>query len=574
MVCLFRPLLAALFLCWSFSPGWSQTDKSQTSTGANQPEMVTRETPATFKTRVNLVMVPVVVRDAKGRATGTLHQEDFQLFDKGKPQVITRFSLEKPGSKTVNEAAAAVPPITTEGQPRPGDIPERFVAYLFDDRHLALGELARVRDAAMRHLATLRTTDRAAIYTTSGHNQLEFTDDRDRLQEAMLRIRPESISDPGGIEQCPEMTYYLADRIVNRSDTAAAGYAMQEVQACMYPIQGAAAKNIVQGAAFRMISLGREETRASLTALKDIVRRLSGMPGERTIMLISPGFITPEDHQEKSDVIDRAIHAKVMINTLDARGLWVGSIADASKPETFDPDFLRLKVEYEHEVANAQTDVLAEVAVGTGGSFFQNNNDFDEAFRRLAAAPEYYYLLGFSPQNLKLDGSFHALKVTLKTPAGTAIQARRGYYAPRKLSDAAETAHEEIVEAMFSREEMSDLPAELHTQFFKTSDKDATLTVRCRLDANGIPFRKVDGRNSDTVTVVFGIFDRNGNFLSGKEKVMELRLKDESVTRLMTAGMSVSTTFSIAPGTYMVRVVARDSEGQLMSAANAAVVIP
>ena len=77
-----------------------------------------------------------------------------------------------------------------------------------------------------------------------------------------------------------------------------------------------------------------------------------------------------------------------------------------------------------------------------------------------------------------------------------------------------------------------------------------------------------------TITIVSGIFDRNGNYISGLEKVLELRLKDETLTRLTTTGMSVRTNFSVNPGTYMVRLVVRDSEGQLMSASNGAVAIP
>src|SRR5580704_5840190 len=67
----------------------------------NAPEMTTHDAPATFSTKVNLVMVPVVVRDAKGKAIGTLQKEDFQLFDKGKPQVISKFSLEKAGEAVI-----------------------------------------------------------------------------------------------------------------------------------------------------------------------------------------------------------------------------------------------------------------------------------------------------------------------------------------------------------------------------------------------------------------------------------------------------------------------------------------
>jgi hypothetical protein len=46
---------------------------------------------------VNLISVPVVIRDSKGRAIGNLRQEDFQVFDKGKLQVITKFSIETGG---------------------------------------------------------------------------------------------------------------------------------------------------------------------------------------------------------------------------------------------------------------------------------------------------------------------------------------------------------------------------------------------------------------------------------------------------------------------------------------------
>ena len=49
--------------------------------------------------------------------------------------------------------------------------------------------------------------------------------------------------------------------------------------------------------------------------------------------------------------------------------------------------------------ALAKRDVMAEVAANTGGRFFENSNDLRGGFERLAAAPEYVYVLGFSPRN-------------------------------------------------------------------------------------------------------------------------------------------------------------------------------
>src|SRR5207245_9847638 len=76
-----------------------------------------------------------------------------------------------------------------------------------------------------------------------------------------------------------------------------------------------------------------------------------------------------------------------------------------------------------------QNDVLAELADGTGGTFFHNRNDIDQV--HAVQQPEVSYLLGFTPQNLKLDGKYHHLKVTLTGKQKWNLQARHGYFAPR-----------------------------------------------------------------------------------------------------------------------------------------------
>ncbi len=71
--------------------------------------------------------------------------------------------------------------------------------------------------------------------------------------------------------------------------------------------------------------------------------------------------------------------------------------------------------------------------------------------------------------------------------------------------DAAQEARREIEEALFSRDEWRDIPVELHTQFFKSSDVSAKLSVLARIDVRQLRFRKADGRNLDVLTVVSGI---------------------------------------------------------------------
>src|SRR5258708_39192681 len=90
------------------------------------PEIATHDAPATFKSKVNLVVVPTVVRDNKGHAVGNLTKEDFQLFDKGKPQIISRFTVEKSGAKvTAEKSGAGATPAEKAPQGGPPDLPER-----------------------------------------------------------------------------------------------------------------------------------------------------------------------------------------------------------------------------------------------------------------------------------------------------------------------------------------------------------------------------------------------------------------------------------------------------------------
>jgi hypothetical protein len=154
------------------------------------------------------------------------------------------------------------------------------------------------------------------------------------------------------------------------------------------------------------------------------------------------------------------------------------------------------------------------------------------------------------------------------------VKARRGYYSPRHLSSADEEAKEEISQALFSRDEMRDIPVDLHTQFFKSSETEARLVIISRLDVRKLHYRKADGRNNDDVVVVSGLFDRNGNYLQSVTKTLKMRLLDTTLESKLNAGLSIRSDFKVAPGTYVIRLVVRDAEGQMMAAQNGAVEIP
>ena len=566
---------------------------------SNQPEVVTHQAPATFNTRVNLVSVPVVVRDRDGRAVGSLRQEDFQLLDKGKAQQITKFSIET-GESAVAEAAAAPRPAASPS-PEPAaasakpTLPGRFIAYFFDDVHMKPGDLLQARQAADRHLGkALDGNSRAGVFTTSGRTTQDFTSDTEKLRATIGRIQPWT-QGPDREHDCPYISYYVADVLMNQEhvlspvNTDAQILAasatdpllraiIEEAETCICKLTEPDCPPLliamVKKAAQLALQFGMNDAKTSLYTMRDLIRSMSVLPGSRTIVMVSPGFIMTAEHRiDENDVFDKAIRANVTMNTLDIRGLYTPTGLEASFAGHGTPSGAAL-TSAEGAEALLGTDLLSEFAAGTGGTFFHNSNALEDGLKQLASRPEYTYVLGFSPDNLKLDGSYHKLNVRLKNGANLTVEARRGYWAPNHSVDAAQQTREDLEDAVFSREEMLDIPVKLHTEFFKQNDAKAELSVETRVDLKGLKFKRTDDRNRDNLIVVTGLFDSNGRYVKGVERTMEMQLRDQTLESARNSGLLVKESFDLPPGRYVVRVVVRDSEGRSMAAQNEGVEIP
>jgi hypothetical protein len=94
------------------------------------------------------------------------------------------------------------------------------------------------------------------------------------------------------------------------------------------------------------------------------------------------------------------------------------------------------------------------------------------------------------------------------------------------------------------------------------------------VDVKHIHYRKVDGRNTNELTVVSALFNRNGVFVQAMQKNLTMRWKDATLESKLASGITLKTNFDVKPGSYLVRLVVRDKEGQLMSAENGAIEIP
>ena len=385
----------------------------------------------TFKSSVSVVLVPVLVRDAQGREVGDLKQDDFQVFDNERLQTISRFAIQswtKVGPRTGRAEGSTAPAVS----PPPAALPGRFIVFMFDDMHLNIEDLARAKSAGTKILAgSLADTDMGAVVSISGRVNSGLTRDQAKLQEAIAKLSPQGMYRPDGGE-CPNIDYYQADLIENKRNSTALEAATQQVFACDPALdRHDTAEHLAQAAAMRVLAIADQDVHVTLSSIKEFVRRMAGLPGQRTLVLVSPGFltITPEALSAESQIMDLAAQSNVTVSALDARGLYTGEF-DASQKSEGSAEVMRLKSEYHRTSMSLAENVMAELAHATGGTYFHNSNDLQQGLERLSAPPKYLYLLDFSPRNVKQDGTYHHLKVKVRGD-NLKIQARPGYFATK-----------------------------------------------------------------------------------------------------------------------------------------------
>ncbi len=328
-VVIFAFLFGSAALC-------QKNDNATPATGAQS------KAPFQLKATSSLVVVRVVVRDAQGKPVENLKKEDFKLFDRGKEQSIEQFDVETSPtpspSSTAPQGQAAVPP-----PPMPG----RFMAFYFDDLNTSDSDMIQGREAADHYLtANLQPQDRVAIFT-SQEMLSDFTSDPTQIHEALLKLHA-SARNVTRTHNCPDLSDYQAMEIVQTDNQNSDAWrsALNEAATCEggvlaapggasgpggagsmtvgeQPGQSTFLATVIRTLAQTIVSQIDGLARANLQGLDRALQYTSQMPGQRSVIMISPGFLAQTEQFQVDRLIDRALRSQVVISSLDPKGLAV-----------------------------------------------------------------------------------------------------------------------------------------------------------------------------------------------------------------------------------------------------------
>lgn len=520
-----------------------------------------------LRTETRLVEVGVEVRDSRGHAVPGLKRSDFEIRDGGKPRAIKVFAV----NTAAPAAPAAASPKQNPAAPPPPEVRPRFVGLLFDDMNSNVGEFRSAQLAAKRFVTEgLSVGDRVAVFTTSRAQVLPFTADAGPLLEAIegLRIRPFRADGSG----CPELTPFDAYLIAERNDAASIEIKVAEARRCLNlpPPRGRSspdteterlARNVI-AQANAVWAQARGFSQSTLGTIRYVVDYMALMPGGRVLLLASGGFYSASLEAQQNDIISRALRGAVVINSLDAKGLY--TIDPGEIPRGGDSQSIIRQQLLGTRPKEESNNALVYLAQSTGGRFFHNNNDLNQGFKELAVLPEITYILGFAPDPVP-DGKYHKLSVRLTAANHYSLQARPGYFAPKE-APVNPTPERRIDREVLATTLLRELPAFLSTGAGKLDSGKIGVATAVSLDIKQLRFTDRSGARTQQITFVAVLLDEQGVFVTGRESVIDMALKEGTYARLLEQGVNAVVRLEAPPGIYRLRVVVEEAgAGRLSS---------
>lgn len=513
-----------------------------------------------IRLKTDLVELRAVVTDKKGQLVDNLKREDFEIFDKGKNQNISFFSIARIGGGTATVGARDR--TSTEGSRRLSAevLAGRNVVLFVDNLHLSVSSIQRVKQQLNRFIdERLTDDDSVGIATTAGSLGAlqQFVRDRKILKSAVARIAVFPRSDS-------LFTPYLASRVTAEDEQALAA-AAQVVAA----EEGSFPRiDYVRAKARQFIAEETNLRRATLLTLKGACETLTGLPGQRMVVFISDGFTLYEErgNPDYSDVraaTGRAARSGVVIYSLNPRGLTPPAVFGASHRSALD-----LSGIVSQYVSNSESDdqnALRTLASETGGESFLNTNDFAGALGQVLDRNSLYYELAFYPERENDNRKFRNINVRVKNHPDYTVRAQKGYIpAETEKAEEPKTPRQKLFRAMLASLPTTDIRITSSADFVESEADDAQATLQVHVSGDSLQYQRKEEQHLFKCEIAVVVYDQHGKLADSFIQAMGGALSADPLEQAKRSGYGYLRRLRLRPGLYNVRVGVRDTESGRM----------
>jgi VWFA-related protein len=513
--------VAALLLSWMLAAG------------AQPPQ---QDAPVVFRTTSQLVIEAVAVMDRNGKPIEGLKAEDFVITESGVPQTISVCEFQRLEERPLPAMAPAAAP-GAEAAPsnqiapeKPGDLryrDHRLLVLYFDMAAMPTQDQMRALGAVQKFIETQVTAaDLVAIMEHSGgaiNVRQDFTADRAQLREAVLKI----VAASQGLDE-------------SAPDTGAA-FGQEDGE-------------------FNLFNTDRQ-----LAALQTAVQMLGRLNEKKSLIYFASGLrLNGVDNQAQlRATLNAAIRANVAFFPIDARGLVAEApLGDASKasPGGTGAYTGAAAMAMANNFQRSQ-DTLYALAADTGGKAMFDYNDLSVGIVQAQKAMSSYYILGYYTTNSAKDGKYRRIAITLKEFPTAKLDYRRGYFAGKEFGKFTGADKErQLEEALMLEDPVTDLTIMMEVNYFQLNRAEYYVPVVMKIPGSELALARKGGAERTSIDFIGEIKDEYGSTIQNIRDRVNMELSGATAAELVTRHIQYDTGYTLLPGSYTIKVLARDNE--------------
>jgi VWFA-related protein len=525
-----------------------------------------------ISTTTQLVVEDVLIKGKDGKPVLGLKPSDFTITEDGKPQKISVFEFQTLEEGPSNAPTPSTPPARDVAATKPAEksavrsvtsieiAPEtpgnlkyrnrRLMVMFFDMTSMPIQDQKRAQTAALKFLHTQITpADMVAIMTFSSDVKVmeDFTDDRDQLEKDIKSL---VIGEGQGFE------------IDNQDDsTSDTGLAFQQ-----------------DDTEFNIFNTDRQ-----LSALETAVKMLASLNEKKSLVYFASGIQRNglDNQAQLRSTINAAIRANVSFYPIDARGLVAQApLGDATKGSPGGQGM------YSGSSARAvtsnfqnQQETLYTLAADTGGKALLDNNDLSMGIVQAQKDMTSYYIIGYYATNDALDGRFRRIKITVNNGVVartiSKLDYRQGYYGGKTFKKFNESDREQqLAQALALGDPLTDMNIAMEMDYFRLGRDRYFVPMVVKIPGSEIELARHGGAESTRFDFIGEIKGAKGATVGNVRDNIEVKLKGESAQQLAKTTLEYDTGFTLPPGSYTAKFLARENETGKMGTYEAKFVVP
>ncbi|HEY6359364.1 MAG TPA: VWA domain-containing protein [Vicinamibacterales bacterium] len=514
--------------------------------GVSAQQSAPQQPTATFRATSDLIVQTVTVKDKSGQPVLGLTPKDFVVTEDGQPQDIAFVEYE-----ALDAAPAAPQALTTGTEPPPVTAPtsavtlttpdvvsvpgaaayrgRRLLVLYLDLSKMPLFDQLRTFDSADRYITTEMTAvDLVAVMVYDGAGvrlKQNFTDDR-----TALRTTIQTLADAAEAAQNGLATNFDPGGAFGEDDDT-----------------------------FNIFSTDRQ-----LAALQTAVTDLGPLPEVKTLVYLGSGLsLNGIDNQAQlRATVNAAVRANVTLNPIDARGLVASApLGDATRASPGGVGMFSGTLAFA-QIANGQQaqDTLYALAKDTGGKAMFDNNDLALGILQAARAVTGYYMIGYYTNHLIKNGKYRHVTIALADGRVATLSFRPGYFGDKEFSKFTKADKErQLEDALRLENPVTDIPMAAEVNYFQLNRAEYYVPVSVRMPGSELTRPKPGGTAQAEIDMIGEVKDPYGVTIRNMRDLLAFTVDAAKAADVARRPIQYETGFTLLPGSYVIKVLARDA---------------